>query len=175
MSASVAASAQQAAGQQIARDQLLHDGAGGNGRILDLHHGLMELGVERLAQRLDPGDAVAFEHRLQLALGGLHAGDDGAQRRIERLEVGRQRRKRAAEVVGDRQDVARKAFDAELVGLFDVLLGAAADILRVGDGPQVLVLQVGVLGLEALDHALQGLDGDFGAVDRHVIRGAARG
>jgi len=57
---------------------------------------------------------------------------------------------------------------------FSTSCWARRDIVRIGDRAQVLVLQVGVLGLEAFDHALQGLESGL-CVDRHVIRGAARG
>ena len=79
----------------------------GNRRVLDLHHRLMEVGIERLADRLDAGDAMALQHRQQLALGGLHADDDVLHRRIEIGRHGASRR--AAEIVGDRQQVARRS------------------------------------------------------------------
>ena len=97
------------------------------------------------------------------------------QRWIERVEVGRQRRQCAAKIVGHRQRVLGEAFDAELAFALDVLLGASAHVLRLGGGTQVLVLQFGVLGLEAFDDALQHFEGRFGAFDRRLSRGVARG
>ena len=87
----------------------------------------------------------------------------------------RQRRQGAAEIVGHRQHVLGEALDAELAFALDVLLGAAAHVLRLGGGAQMLVLQLGVLGLQAFDDALKHFDGRFGAFDRHLSRGAARG
>jgi hypothetical protein len=55
------------------------------------------------------------------------------------------------------------------------LLGAAADVLGFRDRPQMLVLQLGILGLQPFHDPLKHFDGGFGAVDRHVSRGAARG
>ena len=142
----------------------------------------MELGVERLAPRLDPGDAVALQHRLQLALGGLHAGHDVAHRRIERAAIGRKGRERTAEIVGDRQHVLGETLDAELLRALGLLLAAAANVLALGDGAQIAVVQLGLLGLELGNQLPQlgyrgrpVLRSRLGTLDRHLSPGIAPG
>ena len=56
-----------------------------------------------------------------------------------------------AQFVGHRQGVTGKALDPELALLLDILLGPSAHVLRLGQGPELLVLEVGLLGLELLD------------------------
>ena len=153
----------------------------GNRRILDLHHRLVEFGVEGPAERFDARDAMAFQHRLQLALGGLHAHDHVAQRRVDRVGIVGQHREGPAQIVGNRQDVLGKTLDPELALAFDVLLGAAAHVLRLGQSAQELVLQLGLLGLQLLHfgrHAFRlgrNIEVGVGRLDRHLSRGAARG
>src|SRR5262245_35549683 len=173
--------AQQPAGKQVARNELLHDRAGGYRRILDLHHRLMELGIERFAQRVDALDAMALQHRLQLAIGGLDAHDHVAQRLIHAVGIVRQRRQGAPQIVGDRQHVLGKALDAELALTLRVLLAATTDVLRLGQRAQQLVLQLRLLGLQ-LPHVRRrvlrlgaGIVVRVGRLDRHVSRGVARG
>ena len=43
---------------------------------------------------------------------------------------------------------------------------------ELGDGAQMLVVQLGVLGLQAFDDALQRLDGEFGAASTGMSSGA---
>src|SRR3546814_12618183 len=67
----------------------------------------MLVGVERQADRGDAGDAVAFEHAHQLALGRLEARDEGLEFLVLALLLA-DRGERAAQIVGDRQYVARE-------------------------------------------------------------------
>src|SRR3546814_1430240 len=63
--------------------------------------------VERQADRRDARDAVAFENAEQFALGGLEPGDQRLDRVIGALFFA-ERGERAAEIIGDRQDIARE-------------------------------------------------------------------
>ncbi len=124
---------------------------------------------------------MAFQYRLQLALGRLHAEDDVAHRRVDRLGIPRQRRQGAPQIVGNRQDILGEPLDAELAFALHVLLGTAAHVLGFGQGAQKLVLQLGLLGLQLLQFVRQALrlGGNIevlvGRLDRHLIRGVARG
>jgi len=69
------------------------------------------------------------------------------------MTFGRQGGQGPAEVVGDRQDVLGETLDAELALALDILLGATAHVLGLGQRTQQLVLQVGLLGLELFQRA----------------------
>ena len=66
---------------QIAGLHHLDDAAGRHAGVLDLVHRLMTVGIELLAERLDPLHAVLFQHVHQLALGQL----DAFEQRLGRL------------------------------------------------------------------------------------------
>src|SRR3546814_4372176 len=67
----------------------------------------MLVGVQRQADRGDAGDAVALEHAHQLALGGFQAGDEGLESLVLALFLA-DRGERAAQIIGDREDIARE-------------------------------------------------------------------
>src|SRR3546814_16392845 len=71
----------------VARLHFLDDGAGFGLVVRDFDHGLMAIGVERLAHRLDAGDAVALEDGVELAAGRLDAGDKTLPLEIGRAHV----------------------------------------------------------------------------------------
>jgi len=102
----------------------------------------------------------------------LPSGNDVLDRRVDVL---RQCRQGAAEIVGDRQHVAGEALDAELAFLLDVLLRTPTHVLRLGDRAQMFILQLGIFRLQPFHDPLERLHGGLGAVERHVSRGAARG
>src|SRR3546814_18803752 len=91
----------------------------------------MLVGVERQADRRDAGYAVAFEDAHQLALGRLEAGDEGLELLVLALILA-DRGERAAQIVGDRQDVARELGRGIGVRVGDLLVLAAGDVLRLG-------------------------------------------
>src|SRR3546814_4983341 len=62
--------------------QFLHDGAG-LFVMLDLHHRLMAVRVELLADGFDPGDAMALEYAFEFLRRHLDTGDDGFHRSEE--------------------------------------------------------------------------------------------
>src|SRR3546814_4232077 len=83
-------------------------------------------GVERQADRGDAGDAVAFEHAHQLALGRLVARDEGLEFLVLALLLA-DRGERAAQIVGDRQYVAREFGRGIGVRVGDLLVLAARE------------------------------------------------
>ena len=114
-----------------------------------------------------------------MKLRGADAGDDIAQGGVEGI-FGWQGRQGATEIVGNREDISGESLDPEFAFLVDILLGATSDVLRLGNGTQMLVLQLRILGFELLDLTLEtaGLLAHFevfGVLDRHLIRGVARG
>ena len=109
----------------------------------------MAVGVEFLAERLDPLHAVLFEHIDQLALGQL----DAIEQRLEAfVGLGAQlvveRRHRPVHVVGNAQDVAGEAGDAVHPRIGDLALGALSHVVHVGQRPQQPILGVGQLAVE---------------------------
>src|SRR5262249_11202772 len=98
-----------------------------------------------------------------------HGGGDTTQ-------VARQRGQRAAKIVCHRKYILCEALDAVFSLALDVLLGAPADVLSLGPSAQKLVLQLRLLGLQALQLALAlrlGLALEVRI--RHLGRGVARG
>src|SRR3546814_20054269 len=85
----------------------------------------MLVGVERQADRGDAGDAVAFEHAHQLALGRLEARDEGLEFLVLALLLA-DRGERAAQIVGDRQYVAREFGRGIGVRVGDLLVRSVA-------------------------------------------------
>ena len=100
---------------------------------------------------LDFLHAVAREAGEEVALGQLDALDEGLERRARRLALlGRDALHRATQIVGEGQHVAGEVRDAIELGVADFLLGAATQVLHVGERAQHLVLERGVLGVEIL-------------------------
>src|SRR3546814_16285490 len=100
----------------------------------------MLVGVERQADRRDAGYAVAFEDAHQLALGRLEAGDEGLELLVLALILA-DRGERAAQIVGDRQDVARELCRGIGVRVGDLLVLSAGDVLRLGARLETGLLQ----------------------------------
>src|SRR3546814_11809644 len=89
----------------------------------------MLVGVERQADRGDAGDAVAFEHAHQLALGRPEARDDGLEFLVLALLLA-DRGESAAQIVGARQYVAREFVRRIGVRVGPLLVLAARSAVR---------------------------------------------
>ena len=98
---------------------------------LGFHHadGLVLVGVEFFAQRVDFDEAGFFEGRHQLLERQLDAA-------LEVFDAGGLHLQRGFQAVLDRQQFAGKLFDGVFVGVGDVGLGALADVFRIGLGAQ---------------------------------------
>ena len=108
------------------------------------HHGdgLVLVRVELGARRgVDLDHLVALERALELAQGGFGAFADLLGGGVLVGQAGLQ-------AVQDGQHALGEALDGELAGLGHLVLGAAAGILDIGLGAQVLLGQFRVLGLE---------------------------
>ncbi len=126
--------------------------------------------VERLAHRLDAGDAVALEDAVELAAGRLDAGDQ-ALHPLVLAQIGGDRGERALEIVLHAQHVAGEAGRGICGGVELLLLQPAADVLGLGLGVEdvlahllQLLLQLGQpveLGLAASIRALAPSAVDF--------------
>ncbi len=135
---------QDAFADHITRLHHLHDGARRHRRIGHFVHRLMQVRIEFLAHRLDLADAVLLQRLLQVALGQFHALDQrGDGRLLAVAQFGPDRFKRAAEIVGDAQDVARKSGDPVLARIGDLALGALAQVFHVGQRAQQPVFHLG--------------------------------
>ena len=148
----------------------------GRGRGLG-GHCLVLMGIEGLPGRVEFGDADALERFLQEAQRG-------------RLPLGERRRIRASrvldrkvEAVLHRQQFLCEPLDAETVRLFDIALGALADVVELGDRTQVLValllaarLGIGEQRLEIVQRqTLARLGGGRGFSSRACCSGAWNG
>src|SRR3546814_16590124 len=76
--------------------------------MLDLHHRLMAVRVELLADGFDPGDAMALEYAFEFLRRHLDTGDDGFHDIIVARRFG-DGGDGAGEIVRDGKDVAGKA------------------------------------------------------------------
>ncbi len=127
--------------QEITALEDLEDGAVRDGLVLDLEHRFMDVRIKGRALGLDGLDAITFEHGEQLAFGHL----DAAGQRIEGRIGGTSRRidagQRPLQVVGDGEQIAGERGNGVLARLLAVALGAAADVFRLGERPQPLILQ----------------------------------
>jgi hypothetical protein len=74
----------------------------------------------------------------------------------------------------DRQQVAGEFFQRELVGLVDILLGAA-DVLQIGSDTQGLILRGGQLLFELLNTGAVGCSGLFGVQVLRISCSSAMG
>ncbi|MNO76901.1 hypothetical protein D3C76_679910 [compost metagenome] len=102
------------------------------------------LGVERFAVRVDSLEVVALEGVVEHLQGQL----DAFTHRLDAFVVGIGQFQAALQAVDHRQQVASEFFQGELVRLLDILLGATAHVLQVGNGAQRLILGGGQLFLE---------------------------
>ena len=91
--------------EHVAGLHLLDDGSGLGLVGGDFEHRLVAVRVEGLAERFDPGDAVALKRRFELAGGRLDPGDERAQFLVRTLVL-RNRREGALEIVLHGQYVA---------------------------------------------------------------------
>jgi hypothetical protein len=115
--------------QQEAFGHHLNDLAGLGSRQRGLEHRLMQLRVERSPMAGEIGDAMLGHHVGQLAQGQFDPFDQRG--RLGALFVGRHISARL-QVVVDRQQVARQAGAAILLGLAPVALGTLARVLGLG-------------------------------------------
>ncbi len=99
-------------------------------------HRLVLLGIERFAVRVDSFEIEALEGVLEHLQGQL----DAFAHRTNAFVVRAGQFQATLQAVDDRQKVARELLQGELVGLFHVLLGAAAHVLQVCRGTQSLIL-----------------------------------
>ena len=117
------------------------------GRILDLLHRLVRLGVEACAEGGYPADAEAFEGGGQHPFGRPDAFDQGRMG-CRPGTCARGRRDGPVQVIGDGQELARQILDGELPGVLDAALAASPNVLGFGERPHQAVLKGAVLGLE---------------------------
>ena len=110
-------------------------------------HGLVVLGVERLAVRVDWLEVVALEGVVE----HLQSQLDAFAHRLDGLVVSTGQLQATLKAVDHRQQVASELLQGELVGLLDVLLGTTTDVLQLGSSAQGLILGGGQLLLEHLD------------------------
>ena len=123
----------------------------------------MEVRVEAVAFRVELLDAVLFQRADQRALGHLDAVDEAGQTTLAiGLGFGRHGFQRAAQIVGDRQDLAGKAGHRVGARILDLALGPPAQVLHVGGQPQQAILDVGVLGFQRGDALGIGAGGGIG-------------
>ena len=149
----------------------LDDGAARLAGVLDLEHDLMEVWVERLAQRFHLLDAATIERGEELAFRRFDADQKIFQRFVLLALLCRNCLDRAAQVVGDRHQILGEAADGVLRGVLPLALGAAADVLGLGQGTQKLVLEAGYFGFQRRD-LLSG--GTFGALLSRRFSGGGR-
>jgi hypothetical protein len=101
--------------QQAAVDRvsILDDADDGSGRFCALfhRHRFVQRRIETLAQRLDRAHAETLERQREQAPGGFDAFD---QRSLPAARLLADRSKRALQVVGDGQELARKIRDRRL-------------------------------------------------------------
>ncbi len=137
--------------QQIAGLDDLDDGAVGLAVVRDLEHGLVAVRVEALADRVELDHVVPLQDRVQFLLGQLYARQQGLQPLVARTVVRRRAFDRAAEIVGDGEQVPKQGDGGVLGHVGALALGAAARVLGLGQGPQELVLELRHLALERRD------------------------
>src|SRR5207244_666593 len=138
---------QQPVVQDIARLQDLDDHAGFGAGAFHLEDRLVEVVVEALAFRVDALQPVALEGGQQFALGRRDTFEQAFRARVQDLRF-RHAVERAAQIVDRREQVAGKVADRVFLSVLALALGAAADVLGLGERPQQPVLGVGELGLE---------------------------
>ncbi|EGE55817.1 hypothetical protein RHECNPAF_850056 [Rhizobium etli CNPAF512] len=120
-------------------------------RVRHLEHRLMEIRIELLADRLELAHTMAFERRQHGAFGHLHTLDQRGQAGIGRgLGLRRDGIQRPAQIVGDGEHVAGETRDGIGLGVLDLALGAAAQIVHLGGKAQVAVAQLAVFGFQKL-------------------------
>ncbi len=138
--------AQQASIELIALLENLQDTVGLDIRAFLHRHGLVMLGAEWLAVRVDGFQVVALEGVLKHLQGQLHA----FAHRTNAFVVGAGQLDTALEAVEHGQQVAGELLEGELVRLFHILIGTTTNILQVGRYTQRLVLRGGELLFEQL-------------------------
>ena len=105
----------------------------------------MQIGIELLSHRDNFLDAVFFQHLDQLTLGEFDAIKQREAARVRRrLPVGTGGLQRAGDIVGNAQNVARKAGDGIDARLTDLALGPLAQVFHVRERAQQLVLHRGI-------------------------------
>ena len=104
--------------------------------------GLVQVRIERLAQRLGARDAMLGKSRQQHASRGFDPLDEGCQRRIGTLRL-RDIGERQLEGVGCRQQVTRELRDRETPCILLLAPRLPAQVLPVRQCPQQLLLHLG--------------------------------
>src|SRR5471030_1146174 len=109
-------------------------------------HRLMMNGVGRFAMRIDRFQLITLQGVLEHFQGQLDAFTHWANAfvvRVGQLQA-------TLQAVDDRQQVASELFQREFVSLFDILLGATADVLQISRYTQSLIMSTSQLLFEHL-------------------------
>jgi hypothetical protein len=109
--------------------------------IINLQYCLVPQWIERRAASLDLADSETLERRHQRTLDCLYALEqwDAAAPAIDRRIL--DRRNGAAQIVDDRQQLAREVSDGEISRILSGAICSPADVLGIGQGPKQSVLQ----------------------------------
>lgn len=122
-----------------------------------LGHGLMQIGVEHLADRVLAGDAIALENADKGALGALEALAQLADQPVFVLALGGKRGEAALQVLGSFNDILGKFLHGILAGIFHLALGARAVVLHLGLGAHPFVAEFLDLRLKLGNAGFRGL------------------
>ncbi len=114
-------------------------------------HGLVMLGIERLAVRIQLLQLMTGQGVEQQLEGKL----DAFAHRLDRLVIRVRQLETALQAVGDGQQVTGELFQRELVRLFDILLGTPTDVLQLCRHAQRLILRGRQLLLQRLHAGCQ--------------------
>ena len=130
----------------------------------------MEVVVEPLAERVDPGDAVASQRHLEFSHRHLDAVGDRLHRLVALAPLGGDAVQRAAQIVAHAQQILGEARDRVGPRVLDVLLRPPARVLGIGKRAEQLVLERLVAALRLVLVGVIALFGLGGGVSAVVVR-----
>jgi hypothetical protein len=111
----------------------------------------MAVRIEALADRLEFDHVVALQDRIQLLLRHFHARKQGLEPLVPRAVAFGHAFDGAAEIVGDREQVAKHRGGGIPGHVGALAFGPAAQVLGFRERTQKLVLELGRFGLELCD------------------------
>ena len=145
--------------EPIARLNHLRHGSIGEVGTRHFKHGLVQVRIERLADRLNTFNLVR-DHGLNKArLNRLHAFEQNAEKFVLTATLLGNSGHRTFKIVCNRKNITRKSGYGEFVRIFKLALSAFADVFRLGHRTQKIVPQLRDLGLQLFNPRI--IDGAF--------------
>ena len=125
-------------------------GVVGQIRPVDLLHGLMHVGVKFFSFRIYPGNAMALQNLLQFPLVHLDTLKKAGKVFVLPCRLIGNRIDGSLKIVAKGQDIAGK-FTHRIFGHIGLLaLGALAQIVHIGNQPEIAILEIGQLVFQCL-------------------------